>query len=218
MASYKIYDDSGRLISTVVNVLVPVQLTGLATNGTTSLITVDDTSSCFPGMPICAPYVPQGSFIAAIKSNTELLLACSKWNPSTGVFTTSYNNAITTTSDAGPMSGYAYGFSPMCLIQNFFPLGTWRNLVSSQFSYKIGGSRTSETAFTANAEVTGYSLVGTPVVATPTYGVKSDVVAATPLKRHNGEPWGYYPFVSTNGLLTCIPANPQYQIVLSSAA
>lgn len=216
MASYKIYDDSGRLISTVVSVLTPVALTNVATDGSTSVITLDDTTGCFPGMPISAPYVPQGSFIAAVMSSTELLLACSAWNATTGVFTTSYANAVTTDTGSS-MSGYAYGFSPMCLIQNFFPLGTWRNLASSQFSYKVGGANTSETAFTANAEVTGYSLVGTPVVATPTYGVKSDVVAATPLKRHNGEPWGYYPFVSTNGLLTCIPANPQYQIVLSSA-
>jgi hypothetical protein len=216
MASYKIYDDSGRLISTVVSVLTPVQLTAIGTSSSSNIITVASITGCYPGMPVSVPYIPQGSFIAGFKSSTEIVLACTGWNATTGVFTTSTANANASTTGSG-LIGYAYGYSPMCLIQNFFPLGTWRNLITSQYSYKLGGTSAFESFITANAEVTGFAFSGTPTTSTPTYGIKSDVLSSTPLKRHNGEPWGYYPFISTGGLLTAIPANPQYQIVLSSA-
>lgn len=216
MASYKIYDDSGRLISTVVSVLTPVQLTGVATTSSSNIIVVDSIAGCYPGMPVSAPYIPQGSFIVGFKSSTEIVLACSAWDAGTGVFTTSAANANATATGSG-LIGYAYGFSSMCLVQNFFPLGTWRNLITSQYSYKMGSTGAYESFITANAEVTGFAFSGSPITSTPTYGIKSDVLSSTPLKRHNGEPWGYYPFISTGGLLTAIPANPQYQIVLSSA-
>lgn len=217
MPAYKVYDENGRLISTLTSVLTPVKLTGVQTNSAANqnIITADDTASCFPGMPVQIPYIPQGAFIAAVLSSTQLLLAASTWDATNGRFTLTGDNAWATAT-ASNLTGYAYGFSPFCVVHTMFPLGTWRNSISTQVATGQGGTTNYGASITASAEITAFTATVGTGGATPTYGIKSDEIAATPLKRHNGEPWGFHPVISSAGLLSFIPAKPGYQIVLSS--
>ena len=219
MPAYKVYDSNGRLISTLTAVLTPVALSGVATDSSSNKnrITVASTTGCFPGMPVQVPHIPQGAFIAAVLSSTQLLLAASTWDATNGKFTLTGANADATTTATG-LTGYAYGFSPFCIVHSMFPLGTWRNSITTQIAAGTSSSATYSAILTAQAEVTSIVSTSATGTVTPTYGQKGDELATTPLKRHNGEPWGFHPVVSTSGLLTYLPARPDYQIILSSVS
>jgi hypothetical protein len=46
----------------------------------------------------------------------------------------------------------------------------------------------------------------------------SDALAETPVKRHNGEIWGVRPFVQTGGLLSHVPADPEWSVICSAVS
>lgn len=233
MPSYKIYDENGRVLSEIASVLTPVPLTGVTT-AATNILTVTSTGGLFPGMSIRAANVPLGSFIHSIISATEVELWRSKWDLTTGSWTTTAANANGTV--AGPAVGpaYALGFDPLCLVAHTYAQGSWRNTIRTTATLASGLSPSYAGAgspvltpvpvpasisypglLTSVAQNNATLSVGT---LTPSATIISDEGVATPLKRHNGEIWGVYTFVSTGGLQTLVRANPSHNIILSSAA
>lgn len=218
---------NGREQYTIPNVLAPVALAGVETTSGSNVIahTALSGSAVYPGMSVRGPGIPLGAFIGAIKDSTHLELWCSAWNASTGVWTTTAANANATASASG-LTAYAMGYDPACIVMQFHPQGNWRNEVgSTTMQIPVTGSATSPDTVvisgpgivTANAEVTALSYGGTPAALTPTYGAKSDSYATTPLKRHEGPPYGVRILVSTGGHQSEVPASRQWQIAYAGA-
>lgn len=226
-ATYKLKDNNGRELCSIPSVLTPVALSGVETNASSNknLVTVESTANLFPGMPVAIPGMPFGCFIHSILSSTQIELWRSEFNRATGVWTTSAANADATKTATG-QTGYAYGYHPACVIELAYAMGMWRNLHSSDTS---GGSVAISNTFIENIS---HDTYGEGVAIVPTTGTlysglysmtacdvrTTDTLAATPLKRHNGELHGLRPFVHTSGLLSHIAANPQHHVFLSSIA
>ena len=239
-ATYKLKDSNGRELCSIPSVLTPVALSGVETNASSNknLVTVESTANLFPGMPVAIPGMPLGCFIHSILSSTQIELWRSEFNRATGVWTTSAANADATKTATG-QTGYAYGYHPACVIELAYAMGMWRNLHSSNTANGIPGTLTDtgpvSTSFTREMtydEQLSHDTYGEGVAIVPTTGTfasglyamtagdvrTSDTLAATPLKRHNGELHGLRPFVHTSGLLSHIAANPQHHVFLSSIA
>jgi len=229
-ATYKLKDSNGRELCSIPSVLAPVKLSAVETDHSGSaknVITVATTEDLFPGMPVAVPGIPLGCFIHSILSTTQVELWKSNFDRATGVWTTSAANADATKTATG-QTGYAYGYHPACVIELAYAMGMWRNLHSSNTSngqsvhsyneflshdtYGEGVAIVPTTGTVGNANGMGYYVMTAGDVRT------SDTLAATPLKRHNGELHGLRPFVHTSGLLSHIAANPQHHVFLSSIA
>ena len=222
-ATYKLKDSNGRELASITSVLAPVALTGVSVSSTSNLVTVDTTTGCYPGMPVAIPNVPAGSFIHAVKSSTVLELWRSDWDTSTGLWTTSATNA-NATATASNLTGHAYGYHPSCIMAQTYAMGMWRNLHSSNTANGYFGNTN------AYGESIAHETYGEGVAIVPTAGVVNggiygmtagdiritDTLAATPLKRHNGEIWGVRPFIHTSGFLSHVAANPEHHIHLSA--
>lgn len=207
-ATYLLKDSNGTTIATLPGVLDVVALTGIATNvtsGTENQVTVASTTGLYPGMPVSIPNIPDGAFIHAIRSSTVIELYRSAWNATTGEFTTSAANANATAAASG-LLGHAHGFDARCLVTRFYARGTWRNTVRAP-GYTVQ----------ASVPVTGTGQL--PFSTEPTYSGttvssvtarSSDELKATPLKRHNGEPWACRLVVHSGGHLSTVPADPDY--------
>ena len=226
-ATYKLKDYNGRELASITSVLAPVALTGVSVSSTSNLVTVDTTTGCYPGMPVAIPNVPAGSFIHAVKSSTVLELWRSAWDTSTGVWTTSAANA-NATDTASSLTGHAYGYHPSCIMAQTYAMGMWRNLHDSNTS---GGIVNHVDTWNENV---AHDTFGAGVAIVPTAGIwgsgglagiyfatagdarVSDTLAATPVKRHNGEIWGVRPFIHTSGFLSHVAANPEHHIHLSA--
>ena len=204
--TYTIRDRTGRLLRTVPNVLTPVSLTAVSTTSASNLLTVASTTGVFPGMAIFAPNIPSGAFVHAVRSATELELWASAFNASTGVWTTSAANAQATASGSSLLA-QAQGFNPVP-VTRWYAEGCWRNLIYGAYS----GSQTAAGSVAVSGSV-GYGpgLAVLPNAWTVTSGVagptavetiKSDHLAATPTKRHEGVPLGTWVLVSTGGYQT----------------
>lgn len=209
-------------MGSVIGVLAPVALTGVETTATSNVITVDDTTGVYPGMSIFCPFIPYGSFVHAISGN-DLHLYASVFDQTTGVWTTSADNAQASDSDTG-LGAHAEGFNPVP-VTHFYALGTWRNLTRSSVATPIAAGGTSGTIALANGylnipgvvtDLDSSANIGTGAFSiTPTL-TPSDDAAATPLRRHMGEPWSVWVFVSTGGLISIFPASNEYSVLLSS--
>ncbi len=221
MPSFKIFKNN-RLVTTIPGVLAPVELAGVTTTigAGGHLITVTSTAGIYAGMAISCPSVPIGSFVVSVISATVLELACSTFNRTTGAWSTSATNAQALTAASG-QKAIAFGYHPFCIIEQSFPLGVWRNEIrnsaitipvaieaaSGHSSQLSGPAQLQVPALLTSASVT---LSSGATVLVPTYDVKDDTCAATPLKRHNGEPHGIRPFVCTGGQVSHIPATPEW--------
>jgi len=222
--TYDIIDRDSREITSLASVLSPVTLSSVSTSSGSNEVTVGSTTGCYPGMPVAIPGVPVGSFIQAVKSSTVLELWRSAWDSSTGAWTTSAANA-NATATASSLTGYAYGYHPLCVIEQTYALGMWRNIHSSNVG--LGG-----VAVASGTELTSHETFGRGVALVPTSGTLSgglysatavdirvaDTLAATPVKRHNGEKWGVRPFVQTGGLLSHVPARPDWSVICSAVS
>ncbi len=218
MARYTIKDDSGSLLSELLGVLAPVVLAGVGTTTGSNILTVTSTVNVFPGMAIKAPNIPQGAFVHAVKSGTELELWATSWNPTTGVGTTSAENAQAT-ADGEEMSGMALGFDPLTQVSKCYYRGTWRNTIRSQAAVPVYPSDSFEPSSPGSVQIPAYltkltsdTTVTDTFALTPTATILSDEVSAAPVKRHNGEHWGIYIVVCTGGHQTLVPANPDHII------
>jgi len=223
--TYDIIDRDSREITSLASVLSPVTLSSVSTTSTSNEVTVASTTGCYPGMPVAIPGVPPGSFIHAVKSSTVLVLWRSDWDTSTGVWTTSAANANATATASG-LTGHAYGYHPACIMAQTYALGMWRNLHDSN------GGNALVTFLNTSVEQVEHDTYGRGVALVPTAGSMSasgylatdvairtsDTLAATPVKRHNGEIWGVRPFVQTGGLLSHVPANPEWSVICSAVS
>jgi hypothetical protein len=228
MPSYKIFKNN-RLVTTVPDVLTPVPLAGVATVNGSNVIThtaLTGSNIVYPGMSVRIPGIPLGSFIGAIKDSTHLELLCGAWDAATGVYSISAANAQATSSGTiSDLSGMALGYDPLCIISPTFLLGTWRNELESNtfivptiipYASGNGAAIAGTGTIISNSEVTAVAVdylgLGGVITVTPTYGVKSDSYDTTPLKRHNGEPWGLRLLFSTGGAISHFPATPEWFI------
>jgi hypothetical protein len=218
-ATYLLKDANGTTLATLPSVLEPVSLTGVATNvtsGTENQVTVASTTGLFPGMPVSIPNIPEGSFIHAIRSATVIELYRSAWDVTTGVFTSSAANANATAAASG-LLGQAHGFDPRCLIAAMYARGTWRNKHKGNtplFTASVGGTPQSQITLTPGAALIPTTHTVTTGYATMTAGEirLTDEMAATPLKRHNGEVWACRYVVHTGGHVSIVPADPSYTL------
>lgn len=215
-ASYLLKDSNGTTIATLPGVLDVVSLTGVATNvtsGTENQVTVASTTGLFPGMPVSIPNIPDGSFIHAIRSSTVIELYRSAWNATTGVFTTSGANANATAAASG-LLGQAHGFDPRCLVTQFYARGAWRNkhkVQSSLFYVNPTGFQLMTNPGAGSALLpTTFTLANGAATMTAGEMRVTDELAATPLKRHNGESWACRLVVHSGGHLSTVPADPDY--------
>lgn len=210
--NYAIRDRSGQLLRTVPNVLDHVELTSVSVTSGSNIVTVASTTGLYPGMALRVANLPRGSFIHAIKSNTEIEVYCSTFNASTGVWTTSAANAQATAS-ASSMKGYAMGFSPVPVTE-WYAEGNWRNIMRAGTA-NGPPSNTNSSLSDGAAQVIvhgwgpGFRLLPTAgTVATGIYtpttyeAIKDDTLQATPVKRHEGVPRGVWMLVSAGGHIT----------------
>jgi len=229
MAQFKVYRNN-RLVNTIPGVLAPVALAAVATTATSNIITVTSTTGVYPGMAIACPYIPTGSFVASVPSATTIELVGSVFNRTTGVWSTSAANANATTT-ASAQTALVFGYHPSCIVEQSFPLGTWRNEIRNS-SMTIptsmnstggatillsGGASMQVPALLTSAIVTQTTADPLTNTITPTYEVKDDTCAATPLKRHNGEPWGIRILVSTGGLISHVSGHPDWTVQYAGA-
>lgn len=228
-ADYKEYDESGRLVSTIKSVIDSVALTGVETSSGSNLITVASTTGVYPGMPIACPNIPPGSFVHAVKSATVLELWCSVFNLTTGVASTIAANANATATATGLLAR-ALGFCPRTIVALAYFEGAWRNIHSfaTNIGAMVGNVSPSLTDGTSSYARAGF---GPGMAVMPTAGslssgvltisaveyLKSDHLAATPLKRHNGEVWGVHVLTSTGGQQSKVPARPGGRLIYSGA-
>ena len=207
-ATYLLKDSNGTTIATLPGVLDVVALTGVATNvtsGTENQVTVASTTGLYPGMPVSIPNIPDGAFIHAIRSSTVIELYRSAWDATTGEFTTSAANANATAAASG-LLGHAHGFDARCLVTRFYARGTWRNTVRApgfQAVSWVEATGNGQLTFTTEPTYTGTTLSSVTTRS-------SDELKATPLKRHNGEPWACRLVVHSGGHLSTVPADPDY--------
>lgn len=241
MATFKIFKNN-RLVTTIPGVLAPITLAGVVTTigAGGHLLTVTSTAGIYAGMAIACPSVPVGSFVASVLSTTVLELACSTFNRTTGVWSTSAANAQALTAGTG-QTAVAFGYHPYCIVEQSFPLGVWRNEIrnssmtiptstysNSSSDTGVGVTNTTTSLLSGPAQLQVPALLTNATVAlmsgavngttliTPVYEVKDDTCAATPLKRHNGEPHGIRPFVSTGGYVSHVPATPEWFVHYSA--
>lgn len=224
--TYDIIDSDSREITSLASVLSPVALSSVSTTSASHEVTVASTTGCYPGMPVAIPGVPPGSFIHAVKSSTVLELWRSAWDTSTGLWTTSAANANATATASG-LSGYGYGYHPSCIMAQTYALGMWRNLHDSNPSNGLPGVATTTPPSPYHETYgVGVALVPTAVfvggagaiISTAAAIRVSDALAETPVKRHNGEIWGVRPFVQTGGLLSHVPADPEWSVICSAVS
>jgi hypothetical protein len=102
-------------------------------------------------------------------------------------------------------------------------MGMWRNLHDSDTSLCAAATNTTEFQ---NHETFGVGVALVPTTGTLSSGIYSatavdvrvsDALATTPVKRHNGEIWGVRPFVQTGGMISHVPANPDWSSICTSA-
>ena len=200
---------TGRLLITITGVLTPVALTSLETTSGSNIVNVASTTGLFPGMSVHAPNVPPGSIVHAVISATKLELWRSAWNATTGVYSHSAANAQATASTSTPVLGYALSFDPLAPVLNTYIEGKWRNLHSKEnklMSWVSGSAVGTGVSAGPGTMLMPSAVTITNGLGTMTAGsiISSDDLAATPLKRDDGEPHTLLLVVHTGGMLSVI--------------
>jgi hypothetical protein len=213
MPKYQINNAQGVTLATIPDVLAPVALTGVTTSAGSNLVTVASTSDLHAGMPVAIPNMPENAVIHAVKDGTTIELFASRFTG--GAWTHSAANAQATASDNN-LQGRAYGFHAGCVVRHLLPKGMWRNTIRAN-------------AFPTATLSNVYSAPGNPWVNAPGFNngtttlatmktYLSDELSDSPVKRENGETWGFYPMVQTSGLLSRIPADEDLIICCTAVA
>jgi len=207
-ATLKHFDESGRLVATLANVLAPVALTGVETSSGSNLVTVASTTGLYSGMAIHCPNLPPNCIIHAVKSSTVLEVWASVY--AAGAWTTTAANANATASASG-MLARALGFCPNTMVSKTYAEGTWRNLFATGGYTNAAGS---VVLLPGNLTAATLTISGTTLSGFTQFA--SDVLSATPLKRDNGEKWGFHIITHTGGFQSKICARPKHDIVVSA--
>ena len=220
-ATYTLTDDSGRVLTTVPNVLDPVELTGVELTSGSNIVTVGSVSGLHPFMAVHADGIPHGAFISAIKGLT-LELWASTWNDTNGRWSTSAANANATKTYTGG-TARASGHNPVP-IERRFAMGCWMNELrgtnSVMFPIKPGEQTVNVTTnfgtqpvvYVPAWDIDSFGLAKYTSLAVRT----SDSALAIPLKRHEGEPWSVWTLVCLAGHVATLSARPDYSLVPSS--
>ena len=229
-ANFKYYDSYGTE-RTVANVLEPVELTEVDVTSGNTFISVAEASVVYPGQAIMGPGIPLGSFVHSVQKSTgyptKLNLMRSSFNRTTGVWTTSAANATTDVSVTGT-TAMVFGFSPVAIVELAYAMGMWRNLHTSRASGIFAVSTSYIETQYNDVHGEGVAIVPTTIAMVPfgsgiyasaSANVRtSDTLAATPLKRHNGELHGAYIIVSQYGYQSVVQALPGRELIYSPAA
>lgn len=113
-STYRAYDqENGAYVSPPIpDIVDAVPLAGLRLTLNSNIITVTSTEGLFPGMALFLPNVPQGAYIHAIQSATEIVAYGFTLNAATGEFTVSAAAANATLAvTTGNLGGHARGFN-----------------------------------------------------------------------------------------------------------
>lgn len=218
MPSLKEYNEFGQLVCTVEQLLTPVSLTGVSTTSGSSTVTVASTTGLYAGMILRCPNFALPCLIHAVRSSTTIDVVASAFSAS-GVWTTSAANAQASATASGLLAT-ALPFDPQAIIAVPYAMGAWRNIHSKSSNISPPFS-SSAAIISAMTPLPGAGIVpstititagGTAIVSTAAVRT-SDDLDAIPLKRHNGEFWGFYYAVSHGGQISKIPAIPTNRLV-----
>lgn len=216
MAKYEYTNAQGEVVKTIDLVLPPTRLTGVETDSTSNIITVDDTDGVWPGMAWNGPYVADGvhAWVRAVISGTKLEIWGARWNAATGFFEIgSELGKPTVTDDDAELIAQVSGFREFGLVVE--PTGLWRNEIESTGVVNIPLTTMASTV--ALTTITRFPYTFDPKYTYAGGGaynvnvslpevVRSDTMAAVPLQRHRGEPMWCYMLVSAGGYVSILPA------------
>lgn len=219
MGKYLYKNESGKTLQEIPLVLPPRRLTGVVTDDTSNIVTVDSTEGVWPGMAYDGPYIADGvhAYVRNVLSETALEIWGSKWDAGTGFFTLSAEDGVPaeTDSDPGRMATVS-GFRDNALC--FDPQGVWMNEIESTgtvampVGYTNGGgsnllsSHMSKMPYTFDPQYTFAGGAATMLTIGQPLIFKSDSMADVPLKRHNGVPRAFWLLVSAGGYVSKLPA------------
>ena len=197
-AIYQVKNENGNVLREIPLVLSEVRQTGCAT-ATSVLLTVTSITDLYVGMGVCCHQVPEGTYIAAFKDATTVVLSAAATGTTTGL--------------VACFKGFNF-----VTISKSADRGWWRNTISGTHAFQFGNN-TSTVVTVGPAALNGafnlvpnaYGAVGAPTG----YEVfKSDELSATPTLRTKTENWSFWTLVSTGGHISVIPFDPEHSLHL----
>lgn len=168
-STYRAYDqENGAYVSPPMpDIVDAVPLAGLRLTTGSNIITVTSTAGLFPGMALFLPNVPQGAYIHAIQSTTEIVAYGFTHSVTTGEFTVSAAAAFATaTVTTGDLGGHARGFNEFGIPTPQSNGGTY-----SHEHFNTGAAWTGWKAVDNSSQVTGNTAVGAVSSVTGQAGV-----------------------------------------------
>ena len=239
-STYRAYDqENGAYVSPPMpDIVDAVPLAGLRLTLNSNIITVTSTEGLFPGMALFLPHVPQGAYIHAIPSLTQIVAYGFSLNATTGEFTVSAAAANATLEvSTGDLGGHARGFNEFGIPTPQSNGGTYSH---EHFNTGAGWSGigdfyngSSGTAIVAVAGQAGIVVVPDQLTVSPvgTTGAQSTVaVAATTMKPQVADSiakvpprtltrWVHeYVLVSRTGAVSRVRKSPNVQLVRTGAS
>lgn len=198
-ATYVVTNENGNVLRTIPNVLADVRQTGCATTSST-LLTVADSTVLYPGMGVYCHEVPAGTFIAAIKDATTVVLSAPAAGTEAGIIAIFKGFQLVTKSVTADR-------------------GTWRNTISGTTAWDFKQtSALHPNPMQLNGPWTIVPATFEGTTGAPlTYTIHmSDELATSPALRTKTEPWSFWVLVSTGGHLSIIPFDPEQSLHLKS--
>ena len=239
-STYRAYDqENGAYVSPPMpDIVDAVPLAGLRLTLNSNIITVTSTEGLFPGMALFLPHVPQGAYIHAIPSLTQIVAYGFSLNATTGEFTVSAAAANATLEvSTGDLGGHARGFNEFGIPTPQSNGGTYSH---EHFNTGAGWSGigdfyngSSGKAIVAVAGQAGIVVVPDQLTVSPvgTTGAQSTVaVAATTMKPQVADSiakvpprtltrWVHeYVLVSRTGAVSRVRKSPNVQLVRTGAS
>jgi len=239
-STYRAYDqENGAYVSPPMpDIVDAVPLAGLRLTLNSNIITVTSTEGLFPGMALFLPHVPQGAYIHAIPSLTQIVAYGFSLNATTGEFTVSAAAANATLEvSTGDLGGHARGFNEFGIPTPQSNGGTYSH---EHFNTGAGWSGIGDfyngstgTAIVAVAGQAGIVVVPDQLTVSPvgTTGAQSTVaVAATTMKPQVADSiakvpprtltrWVHeYVLVSRTGAVSRVRKSPNVQLVRTGAS
>ena len=239
-STYRAYDqENGAYVSPPMpDIVDAVPLAGLRLTLGSNMITVTSTEGLFPGMALFLPHVPQGAYIHAIPSLTQIVAYGFSLNATTGEFTVSAAAANATLEvSTGDLGGHARGFNEFGIPTPQSNGGTYshEHFNTGAAWSGIGDFNNGSTgkAIVAVAGQAGIVVVPDQLTVSPvgTTGAQSTVaVAATTMKPQVADSiakvpprtltrWVHeYVLVSRTGAVSRVRKSPNVQLVRTGAS